>query len=81
MSLRPAQLQRGEKAIRISDFWDNKVPKDHDMVDRFMSSNSPKTKRFFPISTAAAHLSAFKIPETSAYIVLTTDHAGLILMV
>lgn len=81
MFLRPAQLQRGEKAIRISDLWDNKVPKDHDMVDRVMSPNSPRTKRFFPTSTAAAHLPAFSIPETSVYIVLTTDRAGLILMV
>lgn len=82
MFLRPAQLQRGEKAIRISDLWDNKVLKDHDMVDRVMSPNSPRTKRFFPTSTAAAaHLPAFSIPETSVYIVLTTDRAGLILMV
>ena len=51
------------------------------MVDRVMSPNSHGTKRFFPTSTAAAHLPAFSIPETSVYIVLTTDRAGLILMV
>ena len=51
------------------------------MVDRVMSPNSPRTKRFFPTSTAAAaHLPAFSIPETSVYIVLTTDRAGLILI-
>lgn len=30
MFLRPAQLQKGEKALRIVDFIDNIVPKDEE---------------------------------------------------